>query len=351
ILGAHAQKTALLTYILRAEAPLTMSLEGQRALERLASILKNLHHGSNSVWGLLARYLLLETPMARDLLEAEASTQARMLAEDYAHLLQYAHSYDQRRRARQQQEEERARDLGLEVPAFPGIEEQVRDFLAYIQVLSHLRQESEGRSEEGAGETPDLLRVMTVHASKGLEFPVVYLPGLARSRFPLRRQHNPAPPPVGMLTPESEGERAHESGEACLFYVGTTRARDQLILSYSERYGKQAAKRSGYIDALIVGQPDERVRRVLWHDEEPVFPPEAIPLSTTLAQPSQDFIEAMQSAKLRSRDIEEYQMCPRRYAYNTIYAFQGQDGSYLPFWQATSDTLKALVERVSATDR
>lgn len=356
VMEARAQKTTLLTVILRAEAPLTMSQEGQQSLARLAAILKNLHRGSNSVWGVLARYLLQETSMARDLLEQAIRPQARLLGDDYARLLQYAHTYDQRRQARQEQAEERARELGLGIPATPGIEEQVRDFLAYVQVLSQMRQESEGKRGESAAEAeeaPDLLRVMTVHASKGLEFPVVYLPGLARSRFPLRRQHNPVPPPVGMLTPESEGERAHESGEACLFYVGTTRARDQLILSYSERYGKQNAKRSGYVDALVVGLPDERVRRVLWHDDEPATPQDAETGEgqAALSQPGQDFIEAMQPTKLRARDIEEYQACPRRYAYSTIYAFQSHDGSYLPFWQATSDTLRALVERMAATDQ
>ncbi len=356
ILEARVQKTSLLTLILRAEAPLAMSQEGQRTLGRLATILKNLHHSSSSVWTLLARYLLLETSVARDLLEAGASVQARLIADDYARLLQYAHTYDQRRLSRQQQAEERAEELGVEPPAVPGIEEQVRDFLAYLQVLAHLRQESEGKREEHgdeAEETPDLLRVMTVHASKGLEFPVVYLPGLARNRFPSRKQYNPVPPPAGMLSPESEGEQAHESGEACLFYVATTRARDQLILSYSERYGKVNAKRSGYVDALVVGLPDERVRREIWHDNEPatVQAVESAEGQSALAQPSQDFIEAMQPSKLRSGQIEEYQRCPRRYAYSNIYAFQSHDGNYLPFWQATSDTLKTLVERMTTVDR
>lgn len=358
LLEARALKTAPLNLVLRGEMPLMMSQEGQRALERLATILKNLHH-CNSIWTLLARYMLLETSLARELLEAaETSHQARLVAEDYARLLQYAHTYDQRRQARQQELAERAREREEEPPAEPGIEEQARDFLAYLQVLAHLRQEGEGKHEEGGAEDegmPAILRVMTVHASKGLEFPVVYLPGLARGRFPLRRQHNPVPPPYGMLPPASEDEQAHESGEACLFYVGTTRARDQLILSHSERYGKQSAKRSSYIDALLVGLPDERVRRVLWHDEEPGAPAEmgqpqaAAPIVSS--QPSQVFIGAMQPDKLRSRDIEEYQTCPRRYAYSSIYGFQSSDGSYLPFWQATSETLKALIERMAAGEQ
>src|SRR5437660_6263632 len=89
---------------------------------------------------------------------------------------------------------------------------------------------------------------MTVHASKGLEFPVVYLPGLIQRNFPLQARSNPVPAPAGMLPVESEGSASHETGEACLFYVGVTRARDQLILSYSERKGKQKAKPSVYLD-------------------------------------------------------------------------------------------------------
>lgn len=346
ILEARRQQTSLLRLLIHAEAPLEMSQEGQQTLERLASILKNLSYSSNTIWALLARYLLLETSTVRDLLEAGAQPETRKMANDYARLLQYAHSYDQRRLARQEQAEEQAREQGLALPPPLSLEEQVRDFLTYLQVLTNLHQESEKQGDE-ATETPDLLRVMTVHASKGLEFPVVYVPGLAQNRFPSRKQHNPAPPPTGMLAPESEGERAHESGEACLFYVATTRARDQLILSYSERYGKVKAQRSGYVDALIVGLPNERVQREIWHHSDL---PEA-ELREALAQPSQQFIEAMQPKKLRSGHIEEYQRCPRRYAYSTLYGFQGYDGNYLPFWQATSDTLKTLVERMVTADR
>ncbi|HEU5377340.1 MAG TPA: UvrD-helicase domain-containing protein [Ktedonobacteraceae bacterium] len=355
LLEAKAQKTTLLTLILRAEIPPTLSSAGSQALAQLATILKNLYHSGSSVWALLARYLLLETSMVRDLLTADEQVQARMIAADYARLLQYAYAYDQQRQARQRQAEERAKELGAEPPALPTLEEQVRDFLEYLQVLLSLRQEGESRHEEGE-ETegkPNLLRVMTVHASKGLEFPVVYLPGLTQRRFPLPKQPDSMPPPVGMLPPESEGERAHESGESCLFYVGATRARDQLILSYSERYGKQNARRSGYVDALVVGLPDERVRRVIWHGEDGQEVPRSEPVEDqpVFAQPSQAFIEAMQPARLRAGQIEDYQTCPRRYAYSTIYAFQNQDGTFLPFWQATSDTLKALVERATAEDR
>ena len=63
--------------------------------------------------------------------------------------------------------------------------------------------------------TPDSVRLMTLHGSKGLEFPVVFIAGLKRGTLPLET-------PYGRETDLSEERR--------LLYVGMTRAKDELIL-------------------------------------------------------------------------------------------------------------------------
>jgi len=203
---------------------------------------------------------------------------------------------------------------------------------------------------------------MTVHASKGLEFPIVYLPGLVQRRFPMQGRSSPVAAPVGMLSLEGAGQNPRdiaESGEACLFYVGVTRARDQLILSYSERYGKQNYKASPYLDALAAGLPADRLVKVYWQggsaaavaeetgeDESTAATEvEAIPGEQggiTPYQPSADFIAAMESRVLNASAVETYQVCPRRYAYGNIYRFQREENAYQLFWQATRKTLQAL---------
>jgi len=138
-----------------------------------------------------------------------------------------------------------------------------------------LRQDGTSRqgSEDEEEESADSIRVMTVHASKGLEFPIVYMPGLVERRFPLQARSSPVSVPQGMLSEESMGINAHNSGEACLFYVGITRARDQLVLSYSERYGKVKYKRSLYLDALEAGLPTERLHILHWEQKTQRFSP------------------------------------------------------------------------------
>jgi len=73
--------------------------------------------------------------------------------------------------------------------------------------------------------------LMTLHAAKGLEFPVVFIAGCEDQLLPFRRK--------GLEASDLEEERR-------LFYVGMTRARRRLYLSWAKRrriYGKYEDRR------------------------------------------------------------------------------------------------------------
>ncbi|MDX6638437.1 MAG: hypothetical protein QOJ01_1948 [Solirubrobacterales bacterium] len=125
-------------------------------------------------------------------------------------------------------------------------------FLAAAEASTR-RDEREGMAAVNA-EEHDGVRVMTVHAAKGLEFPVVAVPDLGRSltagyrpgdvvieagsepgegRFGMRLVF-PTTASFGLweLQPLHEAERAAEAEEGCrLVYVAATRAQRRLILS------------------------------------------------------------------------------------------------------------------------
>jgi len=69
-------------------------------------------------------------------------------------------------------------------------------------------------------EDPNAPTLLTLHAAKGLEFPVVFIVGLEEGMLPHSRSLD-------------DGEELAE--ERRLFYVGLTRARDRVILSYAFR--------------------------------------------------------------------------------------------------------------------
>ena len=75
-------------------------------------------------------------------------------------------------------------------------------------------------------ENQDVVKLMTIHAAKGLEFPVVFVGGLEETLFPNAMSIN--------TREELEEERR-------LFYVAITRAKNRLWLSYSNaryRFGQ-----------------------------------------------------------------------------------------------------------------
>jgi superfamily I DNA/RNA helicase len=77
--------------------------------------------------------------------------------------------------------------------------------------------------EDPSEEKRDAVTLLTVHAAKGLEFPVVYVTGLADGVFPHRK---------------SAEERSIEE-ERRLFYVAITRAKEELVFTSPERRVKR----------------------------------------------------------------------------------------------------------------
>lgn len=84
--------------------------------------------------------------------------------------------------------------------------------------------------------------LMTVHASKGLEFPVVFIVGLEENLFPMGAR---------------EGEEANIEEERRLFYVAITRAEKKLFFSHSKlryKFGEeQRQARSRFLDEVDSG--------------------------------------------------------------------------------------------------
>lgn len=107
-------------------------------------------------------------------------------------------------------------------------------------------------SADAEGADRDQLRLMTIHAAKGLEFPVVFIVGLEQEVFPLAR---------GRVVQDLEEERR-------LMYVGITRAKEQLYLSwaktrslYGETKRNEPSQFLAEIPAVCLRQRDVSGRR------------------------------------------------------------------------------------------
>ena len=99
---------------------------------------------------------------------------------------------------------------------------------------------------------PDAVRIMTIHQSKGLQFPVVFIPGLSKNIFPLKKKGGKQAVHVlkedkvdDLITNFEKYLSGDIEDERRLFYVGVTRAQKFLFLTravYNERMNRQASK-------------------------------------------------------------------------------------------------------------
>lgn len=120
----------------------------------------------------------------------------------------------------------------------------------FVERLRRLVDDEQREGQAAMEEQTDAVRIMTVHAAKGLEFPVVVVPRLHASAVRDAEPFIDEDLGIGMRTSRDGGalapiadsirqreRRRQEEEELRIFYVAATRARDALILSAEEGTG------------------------------------------------------------------------------------------------------------------
>ncbi|MCC5940254.1 MAG: UvrD-helicase domain-containing protein [Balneolaceae bacterium] len=126
---------------------------------------------------------------------------------------------------------------------------ELQNAIAYYQqntknpnLASFLQEISLITDTDKYDENKPAVTLMTVHGSKGLEFPAVFIVGLEENLFPMGAR---------------EGEEANIEEERRLFYVAITRAQKHLFFSYSKmrfKFGEeQRQARSRFLNEVDPG--------------------------------------------------------------------------------------------------
>ena len=122
---------------------------------------------------------------------------------------------------------ENLKELVQSMAAFETLEA----YLEHVSLVTEL--------DRGAGD--DAVQIMTLHSAKGLEFPLVFLPGWEEGVFPSQRSM------------DENGEKGLEE-ERRLAYVGLTRAREEARISFAANrqvYGRWTSQLpSRFVDEM-----------------------------------------------------------------------------------------------------
>ncbi len=226
----------------------------------------------------------------------------------------------------------------------------------FLEQLDLLIEEEEGEGQATTQLTAEAVEIMTIHAAKGLEFPVVILPNLDRGFRPDREPFiddrlgigfRPADPeknykqsdPGATQLMRERAKHKTEAEEQRLFYVATTRARDRLILSgTADKRGNATCWLNWLLDALGMSEmPSEGeflcpTKIQISSEEKPTpinlpiriikFPdePDSVEEKVTTPSPSREFpafhIEPLipsSSKTVSATELTTYAHCPTRF--------------------------------------
>jgi DNA helicase-2/ATP-dependent DNA helicase PcrA len=120
-------------------------------------------------------------------------------------------------------------------------DKSVKNFLSLIEL--EIEAGEEGSLDANPDEGPESVKIMTMHAAKGLEFYYVFIPVLVDRRFPTIERKDPIELPSALIKEIIPEGDIHLEEERRLFYVAMTRAKKGLFFSSAEDYGGQRKKK------------------------------------------------------------------------------------------------------------
>ncbi len=197
----------------------------------------------------------------------------------------------------------------------------------YGNLAIYIANYAKGAYEDFDGE-PDVLvdavDLTTVHKAKGLEWRVVFVPSLTKSRFPSSRTGRPQDwlVPRHLFSPARyEGSDADERR---LFYVAMTRARDWLSLSRHERITRNRVAASPY-HVEVTGHA--------------ATPPLPLPPVEQITRE-----EADEPVTLTFSELAAYRACGFSYRLRNLLGFQPFLAPELGYGKAVHHVLRSIAE-------
>lgn len=288
-----------------------LSDQGRQTIAALASMVADLNT-QPTPWHMLIRYLFHHSRFFRDQLATASAGDPTALrtVNQVAQLLTLA------RNARR--------------PSLVMDDMSPAGFVQYIRELEEAGQ---------ASKVPDLkidvpaVRVMTAHSSKGLEFPVVFIPYLAEGCFPPNAPPKPAVPTLDWLIWGGPGDPKEEERHLC--YVAMSRARDRLFLLRSSIYDGEAAVRSSLLPAT---PPWPQRSLAPGSDTQPGILMEGRLMPTRGPLPP-----------IAAHALELYQKCPRRYLYREVYGLRGRSRVNSRIYRCIRQAINRAVTHMETT--
>jgi DNA helicase-2/ATP-dependent DNA helicase PcrA len=184
--------------------------------------------------------------------------------------------------------------------------------------------------------TPNAIQIITIHQAKGLEFPVVFIPGMNRNYFPAKKMGGVSEwkfldEEIIEGAERYRGTDENNEGERRLFYVAITRSKKYLFISRAPHHSNRLyQKPSAFLDEInestyIIGSKNETYIKLT-------------PLTPTPK-------DSTNNIELSFSILKDFFQCSYRFELNSIYGFAPPLSPFMGFGQTIHNSLAEIHKR------
>jgi DNA helicase-2/ATP-dependent DNA helicase PcrA len=216
---------------------------------------------------------------------------------------------------------------------------------AWVEHVDLLNEAGDNPIPADVEATPDAVRLMTVHAAKGLEFPVVIVFNMTEQHFPAISRRESIELPLELVAgeramlPDADSRALHLAEERRLFYVACTRARDELILtSCNDDGGSRKRKISRFIKEAGI------VTEIL--EAKPEL--SQTPTTGTTAKKSSRIVSLPLPGRFSYTQLTVFDSCPLQYKFAHLYKIPSLGSPTFSYGKSIHETLAAFYRLIDA---
>ncbi|MFA5022132.1 MAG: UvrD-helicase domain-containing protein [Patescibacteria group bacterium] len=220
-------------------------------------------------------------------------------------------------------------------------DKSAKNFLALIEL--ELEAGEAGALENNFDQGPDSVKIMTVHAAKGLEFKYVFIVNLVDRRFPTDDRKDPIQLPDKLVKEILPEGNVHLQEERRLFYVAMTRAKIGLFFtSASDCGGARTKKLSCFLQelkgiGLAIAEDKKEVKGRGLLDEQ---------IKEIGLEIDNSDLEIMVPKRFSFTQLKAFESCPYQYRFAHILRVPVRGKAVFSFGKTVHATLQQFFDLV-----
>lgn len=184
----------------------------------------------------------------------------------------------------------------------------------------------------------DKVQLLTIHASKGLEFKYVFIVHLVDKRFPTIRRTESLPLPNSLLEQNDQSlddKDAHLHEERRLFYVAITRAKDRLYFTSAENYGGVRKKKLSIF-----------LQELGFEQKIPTSMQKDLFIKPEQNNHVQKVVNVQLPKKFSFTQLKDFETCPLLYKYKYLLRIPTRGNRHMSFGSSMHKTLERFFREV-----